>query len=202
MYSCVALFAHEESGQSRLQFAVWLTLVGNHGWLCRSCRRLEWGRHLVVIGGTTDLVPCHHPCQVTLNLIEDLVPLDEIYWNPLLKWVDLAHLSEKVPDRWYQYWPPGQQGTRFVVSVMATRATCPIDISLTIDPAHIDGLVPDCSNSSALAVELLQSCTKPLICVGLLSNWHQFSCDESFITGFLPVGCFFVVKLPIYGINV
>ena len=28
---------------------------------------------------------------------------------------------------------------------------------------HIDGLVQDCSNSSALAVELLQSCTKPSI---------------------------------------
>ena len=29
---------------------------------------------------------------------------------------------------------------------------------------YIDGLVQDCSNSSALAVELLQSCTEPLIC--------------------------------------
>ena len=28
---------------------------------------------------------------------------------------------------------------------------------------HIDGLVQDCSNSSALAEELLQSCTKPFI---------------------------------------
>ena len=28
---------------------------------------------------------------------------------------------------------------------------------------HIKGLVQDCSNSSALAMELLQSCTKPLI---------------------------------------
>ena len=26
---------------------------------------------------------------------------------------------------------------------------------------HIEGLVQDCSNSSALAMELLQSCTKP-----------------------------------------
>ena len=29
--------------------------------------------------------------------------------------------------------------------------------------SNIDGLVQDCSNSSALAMELLQSCTKPLI---------------------------------------
>ena len=31
---------------------------------------------------------------------------------------------------------------------------------------HIDGLVQDCSNSSALALELLQSCTKPSIYSG------------------------------------
>ena len=29
--------------------------------------------------------------------------------------------------------------------------------------AHINGLVQDCSISSALAVEILQSCTKPSI---------------------------------------
>ena len=29
--------------------------------------------------------------------------------------------------------------------------------------AHFDSLVPDCSNPSALAMELLQCCTKPLI---------------------------------------
>ena len=28
---------------------------------------------------------------------------------------------------------------------------------------HVDGLVQDCSNSSVLAMELLQSCTKPLM---------------------------------------
>ena len=28
---------------------------------------------------------------------------------------------------------------------------------------HIDGLVQDCSKSSVLAMDLLQSCTKPLI---------------------------------------
>ena len=35
---------------------------------------------------------------------------------------------------------------------------------------HIDGLAQDCSNSSALAMELLQSCAKPSICqrAGLL----------------------------------
>ena len=31
--------------------------------------------------------------------------------------------------------------------------------------AHINGLVQDCSKSIALAMELLQSCTKPLILI-------------------------------------
>ena len=34
---------------------------------------------------------------------------------------------------------------------------------ITVATHHIDGLVQDCSNSSALAIELLQSCTKPSI---------------------------------------
>ena len=40
------------------------------------------------------------------------------------------------------------------------------------DPVHwhIDGLVQDCSNSSALAVGLLQYCTKPSIYVLCGSN--------------------------------
>ena len=41
-----------------------------------------------------------------------------------------------------------------------------------------DALVQDCSNSSALAMELLQSCTKPSICVLLL----HLSCMHYFIS--------------------
>ena len=33
---------------------------------------------------------------------------------------------------------------------------------------YFDGLVQDCGNSSALAMELLQSCTKPSIAMELL----------------------------------
>ena len=35
---------------------------------------------------------------------------------------------------------------------------------------HIDGLVEDCSNSIANALELLQSCTKPLISFDMVCN--------------------------------
>ena len=42
---------------------------------------------------------------------------------------------------------------------------------------HIDGLVQDCSNSSALAVELLQFCTKPSICT-FKKVICQSQCDD------------------------
>ena len=35
---------------------------------------------------------------------------------------------------------------------------------------YIDGLVQDCSNSIADALELLQSCTKPSICISCIVN--------------------------------
>ena len=36
-------------------------------------------------------------------------------------------------------------------------------MQLSPEREYLDGLVQDCSNSSALAMELLQSCTKPSI---------------------------------------
>ena len=50
--------------------------------------------------------------------------------------------------------------------------------------SHIDGLAQDCSNSSALAMELLQSCTKPSICnchesLQGITNIHQFVNSQS-----------------------
>ena len=44
--------------------------------------------------------------------------------------------------------------------------------------AYIDGLVQDCSNSSALAMELLQSCTKPSNFALANSQWSA-RCPES-----------------------
>ena len=38
--------------------------------------------------------------------------------------------------------------------------------------AHVDGLAQDCSNSFALAMELLQSCTKPSICDSKLCHYY------------------------------
>ena len=43
--------------------------------------------------------------------------------------------------------------------------------------SHIDGLVQDCSNSIATALELLQSCTQPLI-YPCHSHWQWHSCDN------------------------
>ena len=40
------------------------------------------------------------------------------------------------------------------------------------DPLYINGLVQDCSDSSALAMELLQSCAKPSICISYMNYAH------------------------------
>ena len=47
-------------------------------------------------------------------------------------------------------------------------------VSIILPNIHIDGLVQDCSNSSALAMELLQSCTRPSI-----SCYSHYSCTHS-----------------------
>ena len=54
----------------------------------------------------------------------------------------------------------GMSGSNSEIIVMVKRQ-CPAIFS----PVQIDSLVQDCSNSSALAMELLQSCTKP-------SKWY------------------------------
>ena len=56
---------------------------------------------------------------------------------------------------------------------------------------YIDGLVQDCSNSSALALELLQSCTKPSACI-------QFNhCGTRFSSGKKKICLYFVLFLKI-----
>ena len=52
---------------------------------------------------------------------------------------------------------------------------------------HFDGLMQGCSNSSALAVELLQCCTKPsfcsTVCSGIRQRQHQSSVLLAFVSG-------------------
>ena len=45
-------------------------------------------------------------------------------------------------------------------------------ICLCCNKAHIEGLVQDCCNSSVLAMELLQSCTKPSIFIQPYVHFH------------------------------
>ena len=44
---------------------------------------------------------------------------------------------------------------------------------------HFDGLVQNCSNCIANTLEILQSCTKPLIWKCHLQNGSFFSCDQA-----------------------
>ena len=54
-------------------------------------------------------------------------------------------------------------------------------ITHEIQRGHSDGLVQDCSNSSALAMELLQSCTKPLILCSAIAMESLQSCTKPLI---------------------
>ena len=52
-------------------------------------------------------------------------------------------------------------------------------IAIIVVTRLIDGLVQDCSNSSVLAMELLQSCTKPSICSLLHVDGSVQNCSTS-----------------------
>ena len=56
----------------------------------------------------------------------------------------------------------GPQALRCIIYVQCTKLLIFFAWNDQI-ALHIDGLGKDCSNSSALAMELLQSCTKPAI---------------------------------------
>ena len=57
---------------------------------------------------------------------------------------------------WWPSWYPDEEVLRGLVTATACTGMV-IDNDFAI--GHFDGLVQDCSNSSALAMELLQSCT-------------------------------------------
>ena len=60
-----------------------------------------------------------------------------------------------------------QLNTRYQALADNVKVSQSCDHSRKLKP-HINGLVQDRSNFSALAMELLQSCAKPSIC------WHEF----------------------------
>ena len=61
---------------------------------------------------------------------------------------------------------PNTQGQKYWVGIVqwAPKTLVSEEIADIFRNYNIDGLVEDCSNSSASALELLQSCTKPSIC--------------------------------------
>ena len=55
--------------------------------------------------------------------------------------------------------------------------------------AYIDGLVQDCCNSSAFAVELLQSCTEPSIYPRLFGNTNHSLMSENCVSEYSRIDC-------------
>ena len=79
------------------------------------------------------------------------------HWNNLKKCTLHQNKIFPGPDH-------GQEETASIVCSLSIYA---------ISHSHIDGLVQDCSNSSALAMELLQSCTKPSPCYRIQARPRQ-----------------------------
>ena len=63
------------------------------------------------------------------------------------------------------------------------KTTAAVTMTAPFPSRDIDGLVQDCSNSSVLAMELLQSCAKPLtLCTTtIMLSSHQKDKVKSFL---------------------
>ena len=83
---------------------------------------------------------------------------------PKQTWVMLQKPCQLQTDRWIA----GR--TRWILHTPHQLCCVAVQIDPKNHTHYFDGLAQDCSNSSAIAVELLQSCTKPLIC-SLLDGW-------------------------------
>ena len=72
-----------------------------------------------------------------------------------------------------EIWKPGKEMSTLWYMMASWHGNAFLIISpLWVESASHNSLVQDCSNSSALAMELLQSCTKPLI---YCAYWQRVS---------------------------
>ena len=100
--------------------------------------------------------------RIVVVFSNDLMP----YWMTSTKILILEHW--RLILKWIvEYGPFKCLFRAYILSSFMPSAT---KVFIT----HIDGLVQDCSNSSALALELLQSCPKPSIWIFRFFGYQQF----------------------------
>ena len=87
-------------------------------------------------------------------------------------------VSRRSTIRYGYPWQEGPSGRRRIEIDHTLSRNNPIT---PVGQYHIDGLVQDCSNSIANTLELLQSCTKPSICLSM--SWLLYTlyrvCSDS-----------------------
>ena len=91
-------------------------------------------------------------------------------------------------------WPYLITGIPWIKSRTTTQRWQSIKLSvmqLIIIHPHIDGLAQDYSNSSALAMELLQSCTKPSILFMVFFNLYSNDREKTETSKFISTGKYF-----------
>ena len=76
---------------------------------------------------------------------------------------------------WAKFGAFGTIWTKLSLRPPTNSTEASVYIGIEIDEYDTNGLVQDCSNSIANALELLQSCTKPSICVDDIdTGWVAF----------------------------
>ena len=76
----------------------------------------------------------------------------------------IKFMLHKVPDSRHIIPPVWHQAITWTSADLWSAGTLTPNYSEIVIKIHIDGLVQDCNNSIAIALELLQSCTKPSMC--------------------------------------
>ena len=151
------LFCHTE-----YDILAWFSGIG--------CMLTHWGRvmhicvsNLTIIGSDNGLSPDQRQVIIWTNADKLSIGLQETKFNEILIEIytfSFKKMHLKMPSG---KWQPSCLSLNVLRTVVMTQNSV-YQISprnKIVVTLHINGLVQDCSNSSALAMELLQSCTKP-----------------------------------------
>ena len=103
---------------------------------------------------------------------------------------------------WHEFWMSHKQRQQWVSQQWSLVSIRQVTMYTAWHWEYIDGLVQDCSNSSALAMELLQSCTKPSICNQLYHYELAHGAATSFKAQHIPLpDSLGQVKLPVWQVD-
>ena len=131
-----------------------------------------------------------------------MVEKSEWRWSPRISEYLLSRMWRCLSIGWSSIWCRQRAGTEPAPTVWYRyaqgRQTGPTQAYLVWNKEYIDGLVQDCSISSALALEILQSCTEPSIYAGKIRGYAGKFVNVKMILVVTQPGPWFNIKIPSY----